>query len=90
MFKKALICIFGLLLLSCTKEGDTVYVVDEIEKDSRPIVWFVSKQGSLGDNGYVDSIFLTWKLFLPGTQARSQGASPQGRHRFSSDMSTRG
>ena len=57
MFKKAFICIFGLLLLSCTKEGDTVYVVDEIEKDSRPIVWFVSKQGSLGDNGYVDAIY---------------------------------
>ncbi len=57
MFRKAFICIFGLLLLSCTKEGDTVYVVDEIEKDSRPIVWFVSKQGSLGDIGYVDALY---------------------------------
>lgn len=41
-------------LFSCTK---TVYVEDPLEEDKRPIVYFVSKQGSLGDIGYVDSIY---------------------------------
>ncbi len=50
----SVILLSGLVAVSCTK---TVYVEKPIEPDKRPIVYFVSKEGSLGDFGYVDSIY---------------------------------
>lgn len=44
-------------LFSCTKEGNTLYVEDVVESDSLPIVYFLSREGSLGDLGYVDAIY---------------------------------
>ncbi len=53
------IAFFLLLLIhfSCTKDGRVIYIEDPIEKDTRPIVYFVSKKGSLGDIGYVDALY---------------------------------
>ena len=52
----ALLAFFS-VLSACTKDGNTVYVTDEVEKDSLPMVYFVSREGSLGDLGYVDAIY---------------------------------
>lgn len=51
--------LLGLSLFSCTKDGNTVYVEDaaNVEMDSLPIVYFLSREGSLGDLGYVDAIY---------------------------------
>lgn len=45
------------LLSACTKDGDTVYVVDEPEPDTRPVIYFVSREGSMGDLSYIDAIY---------------------------------
>ncbi len=44
-------------LASCTKDGDTIYINDDETNDSRPIVYFLSKKGSMGDLGYVDAVY---------------------------------
>lgn len=49
--------LLGFSLFSCTKEGNTLYVEDVVESDSLPIVYFLSREGSLGDLGYVDAIY---------------------------------
>lgn len=46
----------GLSLFSCTKEGNTIYE-DNVERDSLPVVYFVYRQGTMGDQGYVDAIY---------------------------------
>lgn len=45
------------VLSACTKDGNTIYVIDEPEVDNLPIIYFVSREGSLGDQGYVDAIY---------------------------------
>lgn len=42
---------------SCTKSGDTIYVDDDLTEDTRPIVYFIYKEGSLGDLSYVDALY---------------------------------
>ena len=51
------LCLLLLIHFSCAKDGCVIYIEDPIEKDTRPIVYFVSKQGSLGDIGYVDALY---------------------------------
>ncbi len=46
-----------LLLLSCEKEGRTIYIAIDEDDEIRDMVFFVSKKGSLGDSGYVDAIY---------------------------------
>ncbi len=48
---------FFAVLSACTKEGNTTYVVDTLEKDTSSMVYFISREGSLGDLGYVDAIY---------------------------------
>ena len=45
-------------LLSCTKEGKVVYVISD-EEDSYVgnLVYFVTRQGTLGDVGYMDDMY---------------------------------
>ena len=49
--------ICGLILLSCEKEGGTVYINTDEDDMDRDMVFFVSKKGSLGDLGYVDALY---------------------------------
>ena len=51
--------LIGIMLpiLSCTKSGDTIYVDDDLTEDTRPIVYFIYKEGSLGDMGYMDALY---------------------------------
>lgn len=51
------VLMMGLSLFSCTKEGNTIYVDDVVENDSLPVVYFLSREGYLGDLGYVDAIY---------------------------------
>lgn len=44
-------------LFACTKSGDVIYIDDDQEVDNRPIVYFIYKEGSLGDLGYVDALW---------------------------------
>ncbi len=45
-------------LLSGCIEGGTVYVDDDLEEDDdRPIVYFIYKEGALGDLSYVDALW---------------------------------
>ncbi len=44
-------------LCACTKSGDVIYIDDDIEEDTRPIVYFIYKEGSLGDLSYVDALW---------------------------------
>lgn len=44
-------------LCACTKSGDVIYIDDDQEEDNRPIVYFIYKEGSLGDLGYVDALW---------------------------------
>ncbi len=55
--KNIALCLLLLIHFSCAKDGCVIYVEDPIEEDTRPIVYFVSKQGSLGDIGYVDALY---------------------------------
>ncbi len=60
MYKTLKNIVLYLLLLinfSCAKDGCIIHVIDPIEEDTRPIVYFVSKKGSLGDIGYVDALY---------------------------------
>ena len=43
--------------LACTKDGDIIYIDDDQVEDNRPIVYFIYKEGSLGDLGYVDGLW---------------------------------
>lgn len=43
--------------LSCTKNGEIIYIDDDIPEDTRSIVYFIYKEGSLGDLGYVDALY---------------------------------
>ena len=43
-------------LLSCTKEGKVIYVIPD-EDEARGLVYFVTRQGSLGDVGYMDDMY---------------------------------
>ena len=45
------------LLISCVKEGKTVYVVTDEDDENRDMAFFVSRKGSLGDIGYVDAMY---------------------------------
>ena len=46
-----------LSFIACTKDGDTIYVDDDQTEDTRPIVYFIYKGGSLGDLSYVDNLW---------------------------------
>lgn len=52
-----IVCISTFSLLSCTKSGDTIYIDDDQVEDTRPIVYFIYKEGALGDLGYIDAIY---------------------------------
>lgn len=52
-----IICISTISILSCTKDGDTIYIDDDQVEDTRPIVYFIYKEGALGDLGYIDAIY---------------------------------
>ena len=55
---KACMVLLSLLsLLSCTKEGRTVYVVTEEDEETRDLVYFVTRKGALGDIGYMDDMY---------------------------------
>ncbi len=47
----------SLACFACTKSGDTIYVTDEPQKDTRPIVFFIYREGSLGDLSYEDDLW---------------------------------
>ncbi len=55
--KNIVLCLLLFINFSCSKDGCIIRVVDPIEEDARPIVYFVSKQGSLGDIGYMDALY---------------------------------
>lgn len=58
IIRRACTVIFGMtLLLSCVKEGKTIYVEIDEDDEDRDMVFFVSKKGSLGDIGYVDALY---------------------------------
>lgn len=52
-----ILCICTFSLLSCTKDGDTIYIDDDQVEDTRPIVYFIYKEGALGDMSYIDAIY---------------------------------
>ena len=55
--RNIVLCLLLFINFSCAKDGCIIHVVDPIKKDTRPIVYFVSKKGSLGDIGYVDALY---------------------------------
>lgn len=57
LIRKLLPLLAAVVLASCTKDGDTIYINDDLSEDSRPIVYFLSKKGSMGDLGYVDAVY---------------------------------
>lgn len=57
LIRKLLPLLAAVVLASCTKDGETIYINDDLSDDSRPIVYFLSKKGSMGDLGYVDAVY---------------------------------
>ncbi len=57
LIRTLLLLVAGVALASCTKDGDTIYIDDDASTDSRPIVYFLSKKGSMGDLSYVDAVY---------------------------------
>lgn len=51
------VIVYCLLLLSCEKEGRTIYINTDEDETASDMVFFVSKKGSLGDIGYVDALY---------------------------------
>lgn len=51
--------LMSLSIFSCTRSGDTIYIDDdeELKNDTRPIVFFVFNEGSMGDMSYVDAMY---------------------------------
>lgn len=46
-----------LLFSSCTKEGNLIVIEDEQPADTRPIVYFLAKEGAMGDQGFIDNFY---------------------------------
>ncbi len=46
-----------LLSFSCVKEGQTIYIETDEDDEKRDMVFFVSREDSLGDIGYVDALY---------------------------------
>ncbi len=47
----------SLSLLSCTKEGNVIYVDPDGEEEICDLVYFVTRKGALGDVGYMDDMY---------------------------------
>ncbi len=46
-----------LLLPACTKDGNTIVIEDEPPADTRPVVYFLAREGDMGDQGFVDRLY---------------------------------
>ena len=49
--------VLSVSFFACSKSGDTIYVDDDHQEDNRPIVYFIYKEGAMGDLSYQDELW---------------------------------